>query len=180
MSPNGVITQSPTVFSGRFASGYPASSVDLGISSSLPPQSSTTSFMTSSPSSITDVTATNVGVRCPPHPLMLSTTNPTSVSHNTQFGMPLVNHNTSCLGLTLPTTHTTFGTPFLSTSGAYPGAAMNQTYSQASANFSVSRLPKLTLPTFGRDPLRWQSFLDLFAQPLIPILGLQVCKNSIT
>ena len=131
VSPNGVITQSPTVFSGGFASGYPASSVDLGRSFSLPPQSSTTRFMSSSPSSVTDVTATNVGVSFPPHPLMLSTTNPTSVSHNTQFGMPFVNHNTSCLGLSLPTTHTTFGTPFLSTWGAYPAAAMNQTYSQA-------------------------------------------------
>ena len=36
-SQNGVMTQSPTVFSGGFALGYPASSVDLGISSSLPP-----------------------------------------------------------------------------------------------------------------------------------------------
>ena len=91
-----------------------------------------------------------------------STTNPTSVSYNTPFGIPFPTHDTSCLGLTLPTTHTTFSTPLLSTSVAYPGAAINQAYSQGSANFAVSRLPKLMLPTFGGYPLKWQSFWDWF------------------
>ena len=81
MSSNGVTTQSPSVVSGRFGLAYPASTEDLGILSSLSPQSNV-SLMTSSPSPTTDSTTSDVSSSFPLHPGMLSTTAPSSVSHN--------------------------------------------------------------------------------------------------
>ena len=33
---------------------------------------------------------------------------------------------------------------------------------RAASQFAISRLPKLTLPTFSGDPLTWQTFWDSF------------------
>ena len=59
-------------------------------------------------------------------------------------------------------TNTTQQQPRETNEGSQPNQAQGYVNTFAGVPQNVSRLPKLTLPTFGGDPLKWQTFWDSF------------------